>query len=64
MRRTNSVMIGLLLAACGQRDAAEGNSVPANEVGQANRLVPPITENNVVAEAVRPDGAIAPGNGR
>ena len=57
MRRTNIVMIGLLLAACGQRDAAESNSVPANEVEQANRVVPPIAESNVVAEAVPPDGA-------
>lgn len=56
MRRTNIVMIGLLLAACGQRDAAESNSEPANEVEQANRVVPPIAENNV-AEAVPPDGA-------
>ena len=57
MRRTNIVMIGLLLAACGQRDAAESNSVPANEVGQANRVVPPIAESNVMPEAVPPDGA-------
>jgi uncharacterized membrane protein len=50
-------MIGLFLAACGQRDAAESNSVKANEVEQANRVVLPIAEGNVVAEAIPPDDA-------
>ena len=57
MRRTNILTIGLLLAACGQRNAAESNSVPANEVGQANRVSAPIAEGNAVAEAVAPVGA-------
>jgi uncharacterized membrane protein len=57
VRRTNILMIGLLLAACGQRDAAESNSVPANEVGQANLVAAPLAEDNVVAEAVLTDGA-------
>jgi len=57
VRRTNILTIGLLLAACGQRDAAESNSVPANEVGQTNRASAPIAEDNVVAEAIPPDGA-------
>lgn len=56
MRRTNIVMIGLLLAACGQRDAAERNSMPTNEVEQANQVVAPNAQDNVAAEAVQPNG--------
>lgn len=56
MRRTNIVMIGLLLEACGQRDATERDLTPANDVEQANQAVAPNAQDNAAAEAVQPNG--------
>ena len=52
MRRANIVVVGMLLAACGQREPAEKNSVLANELEQPREVAPPIAESKDGAEAL------------